>query len=134
MQLNKNVELVLAAIEAVIYQGGDSNYVTFDINDTYYIQISASKGDHEIYCEAVSDYYLQKSEYLSDHQISALKKEGWLRDFNSENYHMIYQVDSEKSRLDLAKLLWKTAVLVYNCKSIHEKELSHSFNQLNYLY
>lgn len=134
MQLNKNVELILAAIETVIYRGDADNFVIFHLNDNgAYIQFLAAKGDYEIYCEAVHNDYLEKSDQLNDSQISTLKNLGWLNPVGiNENYHLTHQVDSEKSRLDLAKLLWKTAVLVYKCKSIDKRALNYSVDRHYY--
>lgn len=112
-------EVIIAAIEQILYKGGKSNFVIFNLNSDYFIQIAAGRGDYEIYCEAISDNYLTEEKILTKAQKDALSNLNWNDPKNSEdNYHMKYKVHSELKRKELAALILKTANQVYNCESI----------------
>ncbi len=117
--IGKNREVILSAIEQIIYEGGKSNFVIFNLNSDYYIQMAARRGDYEIYCEAISDNYLEEGKLLTQAQKETLKKLSWNDPENSEgNYFIKHNVDSELSRTNLSGLISKTANQVYSCEEI----------------
>lgn len=106
------IELILSAIEQVVYKGG---FAVFDMVD-YYIQIATQggRGAYEVLCEAVSNNCLEKDHLLNEEQQETLIKLGWNKPQDSEgNYYLIHSVDSETSRLELACLIFNTSTMVY---------------------
>lgn len=119
-----NQELILALIEQLIYKGGKSNFVIIHLNTDYYIQMAAARGDYELYCEAVSDYYLMDRQVLSNTQKDTLAQLNWNAPQDTEaNYILTHQVDSEQSRAALADLILRTAQDVYNCQYIEMEDI-----------
>ena len=110
-------DIVLSLIEDIIYKGGKNNYVVFSLDKYYYIKIKSVQGTHEVYCEAVGDFYLEGQ--LSKEQKGKLKRLNW-KSPNRKwgNYYLIHKVDSEKQREQLANLISYTAKLVYKCKEL----------------
>ncbi|MEL6717150.1 MAG: hypothetical protein AAFP82_00375 [Bacteroidota bacterium] len=118
-------ELLLSLIEDVIYSGGENNFAIIGLNREYYIQIAAGKGDYEVYCEAVSNHYLEEEYYLTEDQIQQLATLNWQSPEDSEgNYFLVHPVDSEGSRTNLADLLLTTSKSVYDAQNLTEKDIS----------
>ncbi len=116
----KNRIILVSIIEQLLYEGGDDNFVIFGLNSDYYIQLATSKGDYEIYCEAVSDNYLETEMSLTTKQKNNLNKLSWNQPQNSEgNYYLEHKVDSELARKTLAELILNTANDVYHTKEIN---------------
>jgi len=116
-------EKILWAIEEIIYKGGESNFVIFGLNSDYYIQIAAKRGDYEIYCEAVSDHYLEKE--LTNDQKSKLLNLSWNTPESTEgNFHLTHKVYSESTREQLANLIFITAKDVYKCDTIDSNDIN----------
>ena len=114
---------VLDLIETIIYEGGNNNFVILGLSSDYYIQIAAAKGAYEVYCEAVSNYYLEEENWLQGKQIEWLEKLNWnLKE--DENYSLSHSVDSENSRELLAKLIVDTAMQAYKVDGIDFNNIS----------
>ena len=114
---------VLSLIETIIYEGGKNNFVILGLSSDYYIQIAAAKGAYEVYCEAVSNYYLEEEDWLQGEQVELLKKMNWsLKE--DENYSLNHPVDSENSRELLAKLIVDTAMQAYKVDGIDFNNIS----------
>lgn len=122
MKAINNKELVLSVIEAIIYTGETNNFGIFNLGEDYYIQIVGNRGDYELYCEAVSNVYLEETALLSPEQESQLFALGWTV-APEQNYSLRHNVDSEDSRGQLADLILQTAELVYNCTEIEESNI-----------
>ena len=63
--IDVNREVILSAIEQILYKGGKGNFVIFNLNSDFFIQMAAGRGDYEIYCEAISDNYLDEGKLLT---------------------------------------------------------------------
>ena len=122
MKTTNNKELVLSVIEAIIYAGETSNFGIFNLGGNYYIQIIGNRGDYELYCEAVSNYYLEETALLSQEQENQLFALGWAI-APEQNYSLRHKVDSEALRAQLADLILQTVELVYNCTKIEESNI-----------
>ena len=98
--------------------------MTFPLGSDYYIQLLSSRGDHEIYCEAVGNKFLFPDTFLDEAQIAKLESLNFTLDdlggdmAPSGNYAQMHRVDSEESREKLCELIIKTAEVVYNCTAI----------------
>lgn len=110
---------LISVIEEIIYNGGEHNFAIIQLNEDYYIQIAASRGDYEMYCEAVGNEYLEEETYLTEEQVVNLIKLKWELPVESiSNYNQIHKVDSERSREELAELIIETSNKVYMIKEI----------------
>ena len=117
--INIDKEVIISAIEQILYKGGKSNFLIFNLDSDYFIQMAAGRGDYEIYCEAISDNYLEEDKRLTKEQKGILRSLLWNDPKSSEdNYYIKYKVNSELSRIRLAELILKTANQVYNCERI----------------
>ncbi len=105
---------IIELIEQMIYKGGRSNFAIIHLKEDYYMQMAAGKGDYEIYCEAVSNYYLEEKTCLNESQQKTLENLNWKLNGNEGNFSMTFSVDSENARKTLAELLLRTAKEVYN--------------------
>lgn len=122
--INKN--LIISMIETLIYHGNDEEYgnVALLHLDGYYMQFLSRKGAYEIYCEAVSNYYLDEHESLNESQINQLLTLGWQTPKDGEgNFFMNYKIDSEKARENLAEIIVKTSQEVYHLPFLEEDHL-----------
>ncbi len=109
----------------MIFDGGEGNFVIFQLDHDYFIQLAAPRGAFEMYCEAVCDNYLDDSQKLSQEQKDTLLKLGWLPpETDEDNYKRGHKVDSEKSREDLARILWTTAQYAYHSGGIDERKIN----------
>lgn len=116
----ENSLIVQSIIEQILYEGGTDNFVIFGLGSDYYVQLTASKGAYEIYCEAISNNYLEAELMLTQEQKNYLHHLSWNPPKGSdENYYLKHKVDSELDRAELAALILNTATLAYNCKTIN---------------
>ncbi len=112
-------DLIISIIENLVYHGAEKNFAILNLGADYYVQLMASKGAYEVYCEAVGNYYLDTDSYLDDAQMNGLIQLSWhLPEESTGNFFLTHQVDSENARASLAKLILETAKLVYKVKEI----------------
>ena len=110
----RNQELIVASIERIIFEGGKSNFVILNISEDYFLQAAASRGDHAIWCEAVSNNFIEPEALLTESQIQHLQQLGWnLPESEEDNFQVQLAVDSEQRRAALADLFMRTANSVY---------------------
>lgn len=113
--LERNINLILMSIQIILNKGGSNNFVIYELGEDYYIQLSASPGDTEIFCEAVSNKNLSEGLKLSELQQSTLLELRWHKpNQHHDNYCIRHLVNSEHNRNALAQLIVITADRVYN--------------------
>ncbi len=123
--MNENhLNVILDSIEDIIYYGDKDNFFIIHLGE-YYIQMAASRGDYEVYCEAVCNYYLHKEDHLEETQIQKLLRLGWSPPERQEqNYFLNHKVDSESERTALAELILMTSGLVYDWPIIKPENIN----------
>lgn len=117
-----NHELMLSIIEQLVEKGGYENFAVISLSKDYYVQLSAEKGDSEIYCEAVSNNYLPEGQQLSEAQIQELTRLNWHPPTSpQENYSNKFTVNSPTEKNELVNYLIETASSVYGCSIITQR-------------
>ena len=113
-------ELLLSIIEKVIYEGGKNNFAIIPANAAYYLQIAAARGDYDLYCEAVSNNYLEGEDMLVPAQEEQLAALGWYHPQSAAgNFYLHHPVNSETARIALAELFEQTLLEVYHASMIN---------------
>lgn len=113
----KNETLLLNTIQQLATKG--SGFAIFRLSEAYYLQVSITNNDNKMWCEAVSNKYLDGANKLNDAKIQQLQALEWQAPTDSAvNFHQIYRVDSVTSCEALASLLWNTAYSVYGCNEL----------------
>ncbi|MDF1696250.1 MAG: hypothetical protein P1U56_10475 [Saprospiraceae bacterium] len=122
MDDQNSINTIRSIIETLIFEGGEDNFCTITLGE-YYIQLACSKGSLEIYCEAVSNYYLEDP--LTEDQKDTLIQLNWDDSvIENGNYFRSHPIDSESSREELAHLLFQTAKQVYHCATINLNQIT----------
>ena len=110
------VNIVVANLERTLFEGefgAPQNHVIFEMGD-YYLQIASSRGALEVYCEAVSNEFLDESICLNDSQMQDMLKLGYKEPLSEENYSIEMPCDSHENRVKIAKLFYLTAEIYGN--------------------
>lgn len=117
---------LLNLIEDLLYKGNEENFATLSFDEEYYIQLAGGKGTTDLYCEAVSNYYLKKEHlYLSQTQKETLGKLGWQRTKSGAgNYYQTRKVRDDKGKAALVALLYKTMKEVYGQETLNLETIS----------
>lgn len=105
------VNIVVANLERTLFEGkfgAPQNHVIFEMGD-YYLQIASSRGAMEVYCEAVSNEFLEESVCLNESQMQEMLKLGYKEPLSEENYSIEMPCDSHGNRTKIGVLFYRTA-------------------------
>jgi|GEM_PF-260012 len=93
-----NEDALVYNLRRLLTEGGAGNYLVASVGDVY-VQFSASRGEQQIYCEAVSNQFLPRNLQLSEDKISQLRGLGFEIGRDSPNFsRTCYIVDSQELR------------------------------------
>lgn len=109
------IEEIAESLKQIASDGGDGNFVIIQFGMNYYLQCAQVKGDAEILCEAVSNYYLPEEDHLDKNSQDKLIALGWSAYVKGYNHTMLEQNCTNEDHLRLAQLLIQTANEVYEC-------------------
>lgn len=93
-----NEDTLVYNLRRLLTEGGTGNYLVVSTGDVY-VQFAATRGEQQIYCEAVSNQFLPQSMRLSEDKISQLRGLGFEIGRGSPNFsRTFYIVDSQELR------------------------------------
>jgi hypothetical protein len=98
----------------LITEGGQSNFLIVSVGEVY-VQFAASRGDKEVYCEAVSNEFLPPGLQLAEDKISQLRGLGFEDPGASPNLSRTFDVTEEAALPELARLTHHILSNVYGC-------------------
>lgn len=115
------MDYLIDAIKQVTEDGGNGNFCIVHLNDDYYLQFTGQNGSKEVYCEAVSNQFLEKSQQLTTDQQQQLLDLGWdTPDFG--NYSRNCSVRSSEDLIKTVQFLMDTAKKVYQTAITEDTE------------
>ncbi len=95
-------------IDAIIYYGNEQDIVIFTFGE-FFIQFLGGKGYYDLFCEAISNNYLEEETYLNENQIKKLLELGWQEPQTpDDNFYLIHPIEYIKEREKLIQLFIKT--------------------------
>jgi hypothetical protein len=102
----------------IVLEGDKSNtlIITLDKQKNYYFQFTAAKGNPEIYCEAVSNFFLSEENAISEKKKNWLCNNGWIPPISSiqhPNYYRTENLTTDNNWHGFHKLLKSTSLEVY---------------------
>lgn len=125
MQIDEATKtFVITTINQLLTKGGMDNFAIFNLSSDYYIQMSAEPNADKLYCEAVSNNYIQSSNVLSESQMNDLISLGWIAPGSDGNYSFLHDANSETDKNAVAELICKTASKVYFRSSFGKSQLT----------
>ena len=107
---------IYEALQQLHREGGHGNFVIFTAEhiESYYVQVTGSKGADRLYAEAVSNDFLRPEFALTQTQISRMRGLGWqLPEHGEGNFFREWQTTSDADRLGVARFLLQTLTEVY---------------------
>lgn len=111
---------IVSIFRRLLEEGGDHNFVIFVGAKTggrsaeYYVQFATSRGSAEIYGEAVSNHYLERSFALGRRQKAELARLGWSPPRGKHpNYYRYWQALNDRDLGDIAAVAITTLRRVY---------------------
>ncbi len=114
---------VINAMEEITTEGGEQNICIIYLTEDYYLQFTGSKGNNELYCEAVSNQFLPEDLQLSDAQNQQLLDLGWSEaDFG--NYSKSTRFEAGDAKMQLIKFIMETAKDVYKAPINEDTEFT----------
>ncbi len=117
--MNKEViEMLSAAIQRVLTEGGEFNYFIISLSEIHYLQVASEKSSKQFCIEAVSDNYLEEGFKLSEFQKNKLEELEWELESGDDNYNQWFDIENEEDKIMISKLLVTTAKEVYGCDEI----------------
>ncbi len=130
-----NVQPLLHALVRLVVEGtaGAGSYLIVDMEDVF-VQFSGTRGDSELWCEAVSNQYLRTSRRLAEPQINQLIALGFApltrtpdepsARGTSPNFGRHIDIGTETRLYDAAQLVNEVLCGVYGCALDGEMTLS----------
>lgn len=112
------VSIVIKGLERILFEGVyrvPHNFVIFDLDPKYFIQIVGGRGDMKVRCEAVGNGYMITDDFISEDQIKRLLDLGWSESSGEENHAIELPCDSIDGRRKLAELFYETAKIYEAC-------------------
>lgn len=93
-----NEDTLVYNLRRLLTEGGTGNYLVVSVGEVY-VQFAASRGEQQIYCEAVSNQFLPPSMRLNEDRISQMRSLGFEIGRGSPNFsRTFYIVDSQELR------------------------------------
>ena len=117
------MENVLETLQEIMTEGGDNNYFILHLDDVYYMQFMCQKGNKDVYCEAVSNNFLEGKEQLNEAQEAQLLKLGWNANDNS-NFSREVILDTPKALTEAVNWIGQTAKDVYGIEVTDDTEFT----------
>jgi len=119
-------------IPKLINEGGDNNYLVFNIDTkkNYFMDITAVKGEKLLYCNAVSNYHLEKQNILSSDRIKLFLDRGWgiqKDDMESNFFHKMFSFNNKN---DLIRIIDSFRFLIEN---VYDTKFSENLKMRLYL-
>ena len=115
------MENIIDTLQEITSEGGDGNYFIIHLNDDYYIQFTGQKGNPDVYCEAVSNHFLEEKAKLTAVQEQQMLDLGWEQDMN---YSKEAILNTAADFVKLGEWIQKTATEVYGIKITEDTELT----------
>lgn len=102
--------LITQALEEILDEGGEQNFLIINLGRDYYIQFAGQKGGDKLHCEAVSNNFLSDEIKLSESQIAALQAMGWENpSYEMSNFTLTLPAIYIADRDQLLSLIQRTA-------------------------
>ena len=115
------MENIIDTLQALTSEGGDGNFFIIHLNDDYYIQFTGQTGSPDVYCEAVSNHFLQGKAKLTEAQEDEMYELGWNADMN---YSREATVTTAAHFVELSEWIQATATDVYGIEITVDTELT----------
>jgi len=107
-------EQLVHNLRRLIKEGGESNFLIVSVGEVY-VQFAASRGDKEMYCEAVSNEFLPPELQLAEDKIVQLQGLDFEEPGASPNFSRTFDVAEETALRELAHLTHHILSNVYGC-------------------
>jgi hypothetical protein len=115
------MENIIDILQEITSEGGDNNHFIIHLNDDYYIQFTGQKGNPDVYCEAVSNLFLEEKVKLTEAKEQQMLDLGWSQDMN---YSKEAILNTAADFVKLGEWVQKTATEVYGIKITEDTELT----------
>lgn len=125
MDKKQFTDLVMNGLERTLFEGVyglPQNFVIFELNSKYYVQIAAGRGGLTARCEAVGNAFLEPGDLINENQVERLLQLGWSAGSKRENHGVELPCESIEDRQKLAELFYTTAE-IYGATAIANVEV-----------
>lgn len=110
---------VRKGIEKIMKHGGKNNIMRIELQNDYYIQLLCEIDSNEILFEAVSNYFIEDSNKLTESEIGKMKQIGWeLPKNENENFSIEAKIENEEDIKKFAEVIIQTTSDVYKVEAI----------------
>jgi len=109
-------------LKKIAFEGGDYNFLTFNLTENYYMQVLSAKDSHELLLEAVSNEFLESESKLNSATFEQFHQLGWSDpNKNHENHFIVTNIISDDSLRKWVDVLLRTANDIYGVKEVTEE-------------
>ena len=124
LELEENLEKIVAALRQIQDDGGDGNFVKFmaDPMKNYYIIFIGELAEDNLFAEAVSNEFLDWPHELTRAQENRLRALGWQD--GEANFSQEWSAHNDEDRQEIAHIVMQTFQDVYDIPSSHDIEIT----------